>query len=116
MPASSSGVQTVGIGQHERASSFCIVEPAGRNAVGANSAFRAFGFVGGSWITIVVIARLEPFSTIHRVGYHVVVSTGIDATLAITILVTVFDKAAPGRGNSIYAGSPRSGRRAAEAS
>ena len=51
-----------------------------------------------------VIARLDPFSTIHRVGYHVVVSTGIDTALAMTILVTNFEKAAPGRGNSIYAG------------
>ena len=116
MPASSSGVQTTGIGQHERASSFCIVEPAGRKVGRAISAFRDFGFVGGSWITKVVIARLEPFSTIHRVGYHVVVPTGIGTALAMTILVTIFEKAAPGRGNSIYAGSLRSGRRAAEAS
>ena len=116
MPASSSGVQTTGIGQHERASSFCIVEPAGRKVGRAISAFRDFGFVGGSWITKVVIARLEPFSAIHRVGYHVVVPTGIGTALAMTILVTIFEKAAPGRGNSIYAGSLRSGRRAAEAS
>ena len=88
MPASSSGVQTVGIGQHERASSFCIVEPAGRKVGRAVSAFRDFGFVGGSWITKVVIARLEPFSTIHRVGYHVIVPTGVDTALAMTILVT----------------------------